>query len=289
MTGRQLDLFSGTSIPSPKATQQPEAPWKPPPCELGDADLIAVIPGAGLADGSALAKEAGRRRLAAAVPALERLCRRFTGFGSEQVIPEQAAALQALTMIGGPQAAAAVARIISKHAVEGPAVRIALSAAVNLESELPNDVVLSLLCHADRSVRAVACRCVRFWPEVVPVLVELLDELDGDVVMAAACALGRLRRPEAKKTLLHLLRTAPSAEVIDAVATVADADCVVLLARIARHKPDLAASARAALEQVDHPLAAQVLASLRNPDARFPGVDEQKKAELAARAALEKE
>lgn len=271
MTGRQLDLFSGSSIPSPKATPQPIAPCKPPPCELSDAVLIAAIPEAGLADASALATEAGRRRLAAAVPALEQLCRRFTGFGSEQVIPEQAVALEALAMIGGSQAADAVARIICKRAVQGPATRIALSAGANLGSELPRDATLSLLRHADRCVRADACRCVRFWPEVVPVLVDLLDDLDDDVRIAAACALGRLRRPEGKRMLIHQLRTAPSAEVIDAVATVADADCVVLLARIARHIPDLAGAAQTALEHVDHPLAAQVLASFGKPDERSPG------------------
>ena len=53
----------------------------------------------------ALAAEAGRRRLAAAVPSLETLCRRFSGFGIDRMVPEQAAALQALAAIGGREAA----------------------------------------------------------------------------------------------------------------------------------------------------------------------------------------
>lgn len=180
------------------------------------------------------------------------------------MIPEQAAALGALAMIGGPDAAAAVAQVVSKRAVEGPAVGLALSAAARLGSELPRELVLSLLRHIDRSVRAEACRCVRPWPEVIPVLVNLLKDLDADVATAAACALGRLRRPEGKRMLADLLRTAPSAEIIEAVAAIADHDCVVLLARIARQKPDLAGAARTALEQVDHPLATKLLASLAN-------------------------
>jgi hypothetical protein len=236
MTGRELDLFADGENASPSVVPPPtETPRRSPPSDLSDATLIAAIPKAGLVDTLALVTEAGRRRLVAAVPALEELCRRFVGFGSEQVIPEQAAALDALAMIGGPDAAAAVARIVYKRAVEGLAVSIALSAAARLGSELPRQIVLSLLRHVDRGVRAYACRCVRPWPEVIPILVDLLDDLDADVATAAACALGHLRRPEGKRMLVDLLRTAPTAEIIDAIAAVADADCVVLLARIARH------------------------------------------------------
>ena len=196
---------------------------------------------------------------------LEDVCRRFAGFGLERAIPEQVAALEALAMIGGRAAAQAVARIITKGAVQGPAVGIAVSAAAQLDFELPAAVVLGLLRHSDRSVRATACRCVRTWPEAVPILVDLLNDLDSDVSGSAACALGRLGRPEARPALARLLRTAPSPEVIDAVAPVADEDCVVLLARIARTKADLTPMAIDALHQVDHPRAAQVLAVLARP------------------------
>jgi HEAT repeats len=168
-------------------------------------------------------------------------------------------------MIGGRASAQAVARIIAKGAVQGPAVRIAVSAAAQLDSELPAAVVLGLLRHSDRSVRAVSCRCVRPWPEAVPILVDLLDDLNSYVSGSAACALGRLGRPEARPALVRLLRMAPSPEVIDAVAPVADEDCVVLLARIARTKPGIDNVARDALDRIDHPLATQVLAALTGP------------------------
>jgi HEAT repeat protein len=98
--------------------------------------------------------------------------------------------------------------------------------------------------------------------EAIPILVDLMDDLDSRVSGSAACALGHLGRPEARPALIRLLGTAPSPEVIDAVAPVADEDCVVLLARIARTKPGIARAAGDALDRIDHPRAAQVLAAL---------------------------
>ena len=105
----------------------------------------------------------------------------------------------------------------------------------------------------------------------------LLDDLHDDVRTAAACALGRLRRPEGKRMLVHLLGTAPTTEIIDAVVALADEECVVLVARIARHKPDLAGAARNALEQIDHPLAMRLVASLAASPTVFPHVASQRK------------
>lgn len=259
----QLDLFGASSLPPPA---RPEAIAKrelKPPDDLDDAALIAAIPTAGLADGPDLAREAGRRRLAGAVPALEALCRRFTGFGADRVIPEQVAALDALAMIGGREAARAVARVIVKGAVQGPALKIALAVSVCLGSDLPVSVVLTLLRHEDPAVRADACRSVRVWPDAVPILLDLLDELVSEVRVAATCALGRLGRRDVLPMLIELLRRAPTTEVIEAVMPIADEDCVVLMARIVRTKPDLADAALDALEAIDHPRAAQVLEALR--------------------------
>jgi len=46
--------------------------------------LIAAIQESTLDESMALATEAGRRQLAAAVPGLETLCRRFSGFGIDR-------------------------------------------------------------------------------------------------------------------------------------------------------------------------------------------------------------
>jgi hypothetical protein len=233
-----------------------------PPGDLDAAELIVAIPGAGLVDGPALAREAGRRGLLAAVPALEELCRRFAGFGLDRAVPEQVAALDALAMIGGREAARAVARLVAKGAIQGPALKVAVAAAARLGSELPAGVVLALLRHPDPAVRGDACRCVRVWPEAVPVLVDLLDDPAGEVSATAACALGRLGRRQALPALTRLLQEAPSRAVIEAVTPIADEDCVVFLARIVRSVPDLADAALDALEVVDHPRAAQLLPGL---------------------------
>ena len=93
-------------------------------------------------------------------------------------------------MIGGGVAARAVAGIIAKGAVQGPALTVAVAAAAHLRSELPARVVLELLRHPDRGVRADACRCVRVWPPAVPALLDLQNDPEGVVSAAAACAPG---------------------------------------------------------------------------------------------------
>src|SRR3954469_15798033 len=105
MSGRQLDLFAGPSIGSDRTAAPGIQPRHIIASELDDDALIAAIPIASLADCSNLADEIARRRLRAAIPGLEALCRRFRGFGHEHAIPEQAAAFEALAAIGGHTAA----------------------------------------------------------------------------------------------------------------------------------------------------------------------------------------
>src|SRR5258707_1658513 len=118
VAAEQLDLFSASAgaaeqLPSGRTTGPVIA------CNtLDDDNLVAAILNAGLRDCLALAAEAGRRRLHAAIPALEALCQRFTGFGVDRIVPEQAAALDALVMIGCPDAAQTVARLIAKRVVQ---------------------------------------------------------------------------------------------------------------------------------------------------------------------------
>jgi len=261
MTGEQLDLFAarGAAVERPAGTDPSRQGMEI--ARLDDDALIAAIDGAGVAEFASLAAEAGYRRLRAAVSALERVCRRFAGFGVDQVVPEQVAALEALSMIGGKDAARAVALLITRAVVQGPTLRVAVAAA-GLGSELPVPAVLDLLRHADPAVRADACRCVRPSLDLVPVLIDLLDDLNASVGIAAAFALARMGRLEAKPRLLGLLRTTPSPEVIAAVVDIADEECIVLLGRIARTIPDLDAAARAALEDIDHPQAARMIAAI---------------------------
>ena len=225
--------------------------------------MIAAIPDASLADCALLAAEAGRRRLAGAVPALAALCRRFAGFGADRIVPEQAAALSALAAIGGHDAGQVVSRMISRAIVQGPTLAIAVAAAARLHSALPADTLGSLLQHADPGVRAGACRCARRIPEVMVLLIGLLGDRDRMVANSAACALGRLGRNDARPALKKLLREAPSRDVVESVSAIADEECMVLLGRLARTTPDLAGAAIDALESIDHPRASAIAAAAR--------------------------
>ena len=258
MCDKQLDLF--TFRASHHERLSPEAARNLPTAAptLDDPALIADIPAAGLADALALAAEAGSRKLASAVPALEGLCNRFTGFGADRPVPEQIAAVQALAAIGGPGAAQAVARLLTRKVILGPGLKVAVGAAAQLKSNLPPAVLFALLRHDDPSVRAIACCCTRAIPEILSVLIDLLEDLHEPVAIAAALALGRMSRPEARPLLLRLLLTAPTEEAIATAAEVADEECMVLIGRIARTVPALTAAALDALGAIDNPLAARL-------------------------------
>jgi hypothetical protein len=267
MPGQQLDLFSarGTVEQSPVRSERCAMP-----ADIEDEILIAAIAESNLADGCEFAAEAGRRQLAAAVPALAALCRRFAGFGTRRVIPEQAAAIEALAMIGGRDAADAVSEMIERATVQGPGLRIAVSAAARLRSILSPDVLRQLLQHDDPAVRADACCCARPLPQLILLLIDLLDDLNHRAARSAACALGRMGRIEARSKLKSLLRAEPSDDVIDAVSLIADEECVVLLGRIARSGTILADAARASLEDIDLPPVIRVAAPCARIDAPPP-------------------
>jgi hypothetical protein len=121
------------------------------------------------------------------------------------------AALDALVAIGGP-----------------------VAAATRLSAPLPRATVLALLRHPEPAVPADACRCARPGPETAEVLIDLANDLNLDVAMAALCALGGMGRTEARPALKRLIREAPSTEMIDALASVTDEEGVILLARVGR-------------------------------------------------------
>jgi hypothetical protein len=242
--GHQLDLFAAAGI-----TAASPPGWEPPrrlvPSELDDAALIAAIPNARLAECCNMAVEAVRRGLISAVPAFEALCRRFKGFGLTHTVPEQVAAVKALAALGGREASAALVRILCDDVMQGPGLAEAVHAAVSLRAQLPVERAMALLRHAEPAVRAQACRCVPPHPSVVAVLVDLLGDLHSTVATAAACALGHFGHREARPILGQLLRQEPTADIIAAVAAIADADLIVQLGRIARTRPDLAKAVRA--------------------------------------------
>ncbi len=238
--------------------------WAPlDPSRLSDAELIAVLPRARQNEASGLAQEAARRGLAGAVPALEALCRRFSGFGLDREITEQVAALSGLASLGGAAAGDSVTRLIVSGAVRGPGLRVALDVASGLTCRLPPDLVAAFLRVDAPSVREAACRCARGGAAAIAALVELLLDLHPTVVHAAALALGRLGRDEGRAVLRQLLGTAPSAEVVHALAGIAEEDDWVRLGQTAVRVPDLAAVVLTVLEESEEARAVAVADGVR--------------------------
>ncbi len=257
----QLDLFADRA-PTQESSNGLRA-QRLAPEGLSDAALIAALPDSLLADARALAAEAGKRRLGCAVSALVALCNRFVGFGADREVPEQVAALEALAAIGGPEASRSVGDLIAKRIVQGPTLAVAMTAASRLGVTFPPDVALILLGHPNPAIRASACGCLRAGGRNVAALTELLADLDDEVSTAAACALGRMGRVEARDRLKRFLNERPSPRVIEAVAGVADEEAVVFLARVGRARRELAAPVLSALDEIDHPRAAAAASALR--------------------------
>ena len=262
MSPEQLDFFRDFGATAVAPLAAPSARPTIDVAALDDDGLVAALGSAGPTDSLALVADAALRRLAAAVPLLRSLCRRHAGYGACRPIPEQIAALNALHAIGTHEAAMAVAEAIERGWVEGPGLVVATRCADRLHAHLLAETVAKLLQHADPNVRAAACGCARPLPLVIALLGELMADPHRPVAKAAACALGRFGRAEARPMLAALLEKAPSEEVIEAAGAVADESSMVLLGRIARSGSKLAPAALEALADLDHPRAAKIRAAV---------------------------
>src|SRR6516162_3954178 len=151
----QFDLFSDAARLSDFAPDTPQAPLAP--AKMDEEALIEALAQSRLAESVQLAHEAGRRRLSAGVPALADLCLRLAGFGMDRLVPEQAAALEALAAIGGHEAAQAAAEMIARATFAGPTLQLAVNAAARLRASLPVDVLQSLLRHPGGCLPMRAC------------------------------------------------------------------------------------------------------------------------------------
>ena len=158
MSEQQLDFFSDIGIGVGHPLSQNIADHTLLSAgTMDDETLIAAIPESTLVDTYSLAVEAGRRRLVAAVPALAALCRRFAGFGTRHKVSEQAAAIEALAMIGGRDAGRAVSEMIERAVVQGPTLQIAVSAAARLGS---TSLFECPAATATRRRAIYSCRCL---------------------------------------------------------------------------------------------------------------------------------
>lgn len=257
----QLDLFSSGTAANAAPTDAARRPALDV-ASLDDSALVPALQACGSRDAILVVGEIGRRQLSAAIPALEHFCRLYAAYGIRGVSREQEAALDALTQIGGADATRAVTRLIERGEVQGEARKKAVRIAAEQGGALPIELLESILQVDDPALRRDGCRLARRWPSLVPLLVGLLDDIDSDVQIAAACALGDMGWQGARPLLLRLLRSVPSSEVIDTVVGVADEQCIVELGRLARSETALAAAALAALQAIDHPLAEKLVERL---------------------------
>ena len=275
---QQLDLFGET----PTRAKPPRLAPTPPPApespvresgptaaerevvsSLTDAALLETVGSGSMRLRLAAIEEVGRRRSAGAIPALARVCRLFMGYGADEMIPEQIAAVEVIAAIGGHCAAPAIAEIIDEQVIVGPGLVQALDAAAQLGSRLAHDVLLSLLRSDDAAVRAASCRLVRGRPEEVAQLRLMLADRSPLARLAAACRLGSLGHEEARPALLAAAALSPTLEVIEGLAGVIDADTVVSLGRVARLAPEWRGAILEVLEDCELPSAAKVAAGLR--------------------------
>ena len=249
----QPDLFDERGLIDAGCDTASAAPEAPPPdaAGLSDAALIALLPQATLSNVEALCSEVVSRGLVAAVPALERLWRRFAGFGMRVPLVEQRAVLGALPRLESPRACSALRGIVLSEGLPASLLPLAMRAAAEAALSLPAGFVGPLLQHEHATVRAASYALA---PRAgVPV--ELLHEGPSDpsppVRRLAAIALGIAGDTAAVAPLVAEFVREPSAEVIEALTMIGDEDAIVHLGRCAGNHPKLAGTVLDALRDMD--------------------------------------
>ena len=258
---RQFDLFGDRPPAAPGA-----GPASPPlrPGSLSDEEILDLLPDAGMQDAVLLCGLAVERGLGdRALPALDRLWRRFRGYGRERPQPEQEAVVEALARIGTTRARDMLAGIVTAADLPPPLLPVALRAALQAGLRLPRGFAGPLLRGADPRVRELAARLGRFGGADIAVLEELIGDPDRPVRRAAALALAWLGRTGAKPVLLEELHRNPAREIVAALSGIADDDIAVHLGRCAEAHPALAETVAAALEEIETELSLKIARRIR--------------------------
>ena len=254
----QLDLFGERGGVEPRHSPRTAASSAPAPATmdaLSDDDLLELIPNAGPSNVEAVCSEVVSRSLRAAVPALEALWRRFSGFGIEKPLPEQLAVVDTLARLGGAEARSALRRIVLWKGLAASLLPAALRAAVSSGLALPALFVCPLLDHEDAAVRGAAFALAASANVPVDRLHACLFARSAADRRAAAIALGLRGDSRARQPLFDELERSPSPEIIEAVAAAWDDDAIVRLGRCARRHPRLASAVLDALREIGSPRA----------------------------------
>ena len=223
----------GGASPFPQ-TAASSAPAPAPSVDtLSDDDLLELIPNAGPSNVETVCSEVVSRSLQAAVPALEALWRRFSGFGIEKPLREQLAVVDTLERLGGADARSALRRIVLCKGLPASLLPAALQAAASSGLALPAPFVDPLLDHEDAAVRGAAFALAASANVPADRLHASLFARSAADRRAAAVALGLRGDSRARQPLFDELERSPSTEIIEAVATVWDDDAIVRLGRCA--------------------------------------------------------
>ena len=210
----------------------------------------------------ALCSEVGSRGLVGAVPALERLRRRFAGFGIGTPLVEQRAVLKALARLEGLRARAALKRIVLWKDLPTSLLPAALGAAAEAALSLPAGFVGALLAHEDASVRSAAFALAPRAGVPVDLLQDGLGDPSAPVRRLAAIAMGNAGDTGAMAPLVAELARNPSAAVIEALASIGDEDAIVHLGRCAERHPALAGAVLGVMRDMDSPRADRLVRRL---------------------------
>ena len=261
----QPDLFAERGTVTPRRAPAPMASCAATPVETLTADeLLELVPKAGPSNVEAVCAQVVARSLEAAVPALEALWWRFTGFGIERPLREQLAVVDTLARLGRTDARSALRRIVLSKALPASLLPGALQAAAQAGLALPAGFVGPLLGHGDTEVRAAAFALAARADVPADRLREGLFDRSAANRRLAAIALGLRGDARARRPLYDELARSPSTEVIEAVAAVWDDDAIVHLGRCARRHPRLAGAVLDALRDIGSPRAKAVAGNLES-------------------------
>ena len=197
------------------------------------------------------------------LPALERLWRRFAGFGQDRPLPEQVAVVETLAKIGTAAAREMLAGIVTAPDLPSVLQPKALRAALAVSLRLPATFTGPLLVHGDPEIREFAIRLCAFGRPEFEGLEACLADTQPAVRRAAAMVLGGFGRYRAKANLLAELERQLDGDVVDALATIADDDIVVHLGRCAEAHPELAGRIAAELEEMQTPRSLKIASRIR--------------------------
>ena len=225
----------------------------PDPSRLSDREVLEGIPGANLARAEALCEQVISRGLGdAAVPALGELWDRFRGFGIDRPCSEQLAVLSALSRIGTKQSGILVKRIAEDPGLPTALLPQALKAALACRVRFTPQRIAVWVESEQPAVRALAFSLAQWVSPPWRILEMGRSDPDQTVRNAALITMGKLGLNAARAGLLTLLDRIPNADIVRALATIADDEVITLLGRCAEEHEALRSVILEELKEMDN-------------------------------------